>query len=106
MALVINSFIGLGVGSRWPDYTVGARSRYITMKGFFVGFALSGLATLAVYVPIGLYIVTSGGVGGQARFLGLDLPSMAAISLVLGSALIVVSYIYCKRGVESLLSNT
>ncbi len=105
MAVIINSFIGLGVGSRWPDYTVGARSRYVTLTGFLVGFALSGLATVAVYFPVGLYIVTSGGVRGEVPFLGLDLLPMVAISTVLGCVLIVLSYIYCKRGVENLLSN-
>lgn len=106
MVIVVNSFIGLGVGARWPDYTVGARSRYVTMKGFIVGFALSGLATLTVYAPVGLHIVTSGGVRGQVPFLSLDLLPMLTISMVLGSVLIVLSYIFCKRAVESLLSNT
>ncbi len=105
MSLVTNSFIGLGVGSRWPDYTVGARSRFISLKGFIVGFALSGVATLALYFPVGLYIVTSGGVRGQAPFLGLELLPMLAISVVLGSVLMVVSYVYCKNGVKNLLSN-
>ena len=105
MAVIINSFIGLGVGSRWPDYTVGARSRYVTLVGFLAGFALSGLATVAVYFPVGLYIVTSGGVRGEVPFLGLDFLPMVAISTVLGCVLIVLSYIYCKRGVENLLSN-
>ena len=105
MAIIINSFIGLGVGSRWPDYTVGARSRYVTLTGFLAGFAYSGLATVAVYFPVGLYIVTSGGVRGGVPFLGLDLLPMVAISIVLGCVLIVLSFIYCKRGVEDLLSN-
>ena len=106
MAVIINSFIGLGVGSRWPDYTVGARSRYVTLTGFLVGFALSGLATVAVYFPVGLYIVTSGGVRGAVPFFGLDLLPMVAISTVVGCVLMVLSYTYCKRGVENLLSNT
>ncbi len=104
-AIVINSFIGLGVGARWPDYTVGSRSRFVTLKGFFVGFALSGLATLTVFAPVGLYIVTSGGVRGEVPFLGLELLPMLAISIVLGSVLIVLSYIFCRKGVENLLSN-
>jgi hypothetical protein len=105
MAIAINSFIGLGVGSRWPDFTVGARTRFITMKGFIVGFALSGLATLAVYAPVALYIVTSGGVRGEFLFLSLDLLPMVAISIAFGCVLIVLSYMYCRRGVEDLLSN-
>jgi hypothetical protein len=105
MTIVINSFIGLGVGVRWPDYTIGSRSRYVTMKGFIIGFILSGFATLLVFTPVGLHIVTSGGVLGQAPVLGLDLLPMLAISIVLGNMLIIFSYIFCKRGVESLLSN-
>jgi hypothetical protein len=106
LAIVINSFIGLGVGARWPDYTVGSRSRYITMKGFFIGFILSSLATLTVFAPVGLHIVTSGGVRGQLPFSDIDLLPMLTISIMLGTALIILSYTFCKRGVESLLSNT
>ncbi len=106
MAIFINSFIGLGVGSRWPDYTVGARSRYVSLMGFLVGYVLSGIATVTLYFPVGLYIVTSGGVRGEVPLLGLNLPSMTAISLIVGLALLVLSYLYCKSGVERLLSNT
>jgi hypothetical protein len=105
MVIVTNSFIGLGVGARWPDYTVGSRSRYVTMEGFIMGFILSGLATLAVFAPVGLHIVTSGGVRGQVPFFSMDLLPMLATSMVLGSVLIILSYRFCKRGVESLLSN-
>jgi hypothetical protein len=105
MAIMINSFIGLGVGARWPDYTVGSRSRFVTLKGFFIGFALSGLATLILFAPLGLYIVTSGGVRGEVPFLGLELLPMLGISIVLGSVLIVLSYVFCRKGVENLLSN-
>jgi hypothetical protein len=103
MAIVVNSFIGLGVGTRWPDYTVGARNRYVTMKGYLIGFVLAGLTTLTVFAPVGLHIVTSGGVRGSVPFAGVGLIPMLAISAILGSALIVLSYIFCKKGVESLL---
>ncbi len=105
IALIVNSLIGLGVGARWPDYTLGARSRYISLKGFFAGFALAGLATLAVYVPVGFYIVTSGGIRGEVPSLGLSLFSMFAISTIIGCVLILLSYFYCRRGIENLLSN-
>ena len=106
MTIFINSFIGLGVGARWPDYTVGARSRYVSMKGFLVGFALAGLATIAVYLPVALYFISSGGVRGQAPFPSFDLLPMLALSIVLGCVLIVLSYVYCKKGVEKLLTGT
>lgn len=105
MAIVVNSFIGLGVGSRWPDYTVGSRSRYTTMKGFIVGFVLSGFATAVVFAPVGLHIVSSGGVRGQAPVSGPGLLPMLAISLALGIVLIILSYMFCRRGIEDLLSS-
>ncbi len=100
IVILINSFIGLGVGARWPDYTVGSRSRYITLKGFFIGFILSGLATVTVFAPVGVHIVTGGSV------LGLDLLLMFIISMAFGGTLIALSYLFCKRGVKDLLSNT
>jgi hypothetical protein len=105
LAIFINSFIGLGVGTRWPDYTVGARSRYVTLKGFFIGFALSGLAVLTVYAPMVAYFVTNGEVRGSVPTGGFDLIPMLTISMVLGAALLVLSYVFCKRGVKNLLSN-
>jgi len=105
MALITNSFIGLGVGSRWPDFTVGARSRYVTLTGFIVGFVFSGLATLAIYGPVGIYIVSTGGVRDAVPFLGLELLPMFTISVVLGGVLMSLSYMFCKKGVENLLSN-
>jgi hypothetical protein len=105
MTIVINSFIGLGIGARWPDYTIGARSRCVTFKGFIIGFIVSGFATLAVFAPLGLHIVTSGGILGPAPFLSLDLLPTLIISIVLGGVLIILSYIFCKKGVENLLSN-
>ncbi len=105
MAIIINSFIGLGIGARWPSYTVGSRSRYVTMKGFLIGFILSGFATLMLFAPVGLHIITSGGIRGQAPIIGLDLLPMLTISLILSAVLILFSYIFCKRGVENLLSN-
>jgi hypothetical protein len=105
ITIIINCFIGLGIGSRWPDYTIGSRSRYVTVKGFIIGFILSGFATLAVFAPLGLHIVTSGGIRGLVPFSSLELLPMLTISIILGSALIILSYSFCEKGVESLLSN-
>jgi hypothetical protein len=105
MAIAINGFIGLGVGARWPDFTIGARARFVSLKGFLVGFILSGLATLAVYAPVAAYIVTSGGVQGEVPSLGLELLPMLTISTIVGSALAVLAYLYCRRGIENLLTN-
>jgi len=58
-----------------------------------------------VFAPVGLYIVTSDGVGGQVPFLGLELLPMLVVSIVLGGVLIVLSYLFYRKGVENLLSN-
>lgn len=105
LAIVINSFIGLGVAARWPDYTVGSRSRYITLTGFVIGFIFAGLATLTVFVPVALHLITSGGVLGPMPAFSFDLLPTLAMSIVIGSTLAVVSYIFCKKGIQELLSN-
>jgi hypothetical protein len=105
LAIAINSFIGLGVAARWPDYTVGSRSRYVTLTGFMIGFIFAGLSTLAVFVPVALHLITSGGVSGPIPAFSFDLLPTLAVSIVVGSALAVVSYAFCKKGIETLLSN-
>jgi len=59
-----------------------------------------------VYSPVALYIISSGGVRGQPLFIGFGLLPLLALSIALGSVLIVLSYVYCKRGVERLLTGT
>jgi hypothetical protein len=105
LAIVINSFIGLGIAARWPDYTVGSRSRYVTLTGFIIGFIFAGLATLAVFVPIALHLITSGGVLGPIPAFSFDPLLMLAISIMIGSTLTVISYTFCKKGIQELLSN-
>jgi hypothetical protein len=58
-----------------------------------------------VYAPVGLHIITSGGVRGPIPLSSIDLVPMLIISIVLGSVLIVLSHIFCKKGIENLLSN-
>jgi membrane protein DedA with SNARE-associated domain len=76
------------------------------MKGFIIGFILSGFSTLVVFAPLGIHIVTSGGVRGQTPFPSLDLLPMLATSIIFGVLLITLSYVFCKRGVERLLSSS
>ncbi len=105
LAIFMNSFIGLAIAARWPDYTVGTRSRYVTLTGFMVGFLFAGLSTLAVFAPVGLYLITSGGVLGPIPVFRVDFLSMLALSIVIGSVLTVISYLFCKKGIQELLSN-
>jgi hypothetical protein len=99
LVILINSFIGLGVGARWPDYNVGARSRYVSLKGFLIGFLLAGLTSLLVFTPVvlGFLIGTS--------VLGFSTITLFLISLIVGCVILVLSYVFCRRGVENLLTN-
>ncbi len=105
IAIFINSFIGLAVGATWPDYTVGSRSRFVTTTGFIVGFLFCGLATLGLFAPIALHLITTGGVRGEVALPSIGLLQMFAVSLVIGAVLLIVSYRYCRRAVQNLLSN-
>jgi hypothetical protein len=102
LIVVIEGFIGLGVGSRYPDYTVSARARYVTIKGFIIGLLVGGAAALTLFTPLALHIAFSQGLVPVSI---LDLPITILILIVIGSALSYFAYRYCKGGVESLLSN-
>ncbi len=97
-----NGFIGLGVGTRWPDFTVG-KSTYVTMKGYVMGFVLAGLATLAVSLPVVLHMILGSGEESELSQVFALAPMLSA-SLVLGSLAIVLSYRFCRRGTETLLT--
>jgi len=99
------SFIGLGIGSRHPDFTVGSRSRYVTLGGFLLGFLAGGTIALVIFAPIALHLILSGGIRGSTPILGFGLGTMIPITIAIGSILTYITYRYCKMGVEEFLSN-
>lgn len=105
LLIVVESFIGLGVGSRYPDYTIGSRSRYVTFKGFLIGFLAGGVSTLAIFAPIALHLISSGGIQGSAPIPPISLNITLPITLLIGSILSYFTYKYCKKGIENILSN-
>ncbi len=100
-----NAFIGLGVGTRWPDYTVG-KSTYVTMRGYFAGFALAGLTTVAVCLPVALHLFLVGGVGEGLPPQVFDTLPTLLVSMGLGGLAILLSYRFCRKGVVSLLGGS
>ncbi|MCL4436777.1 MAG: hypothetical protein M1503_12165 [Thaumarchaeota archaeon] len=105
LVVEIESFIGLGIAVRYPDFTIGTRSRYITFKGFIIGFIIGGIFALATFVPIGLTIISTGGIRGPAPPFTFDLTIALPISILIGTVLSYLSYRYCKHGVEKFLTN-
>jgi hypothetical protein len=102
--MMVQGYVGLGAGSRYPSFNVGPRARYLTVTGFLIAFAIGGLATLATLTPLGLYegtgfmTVFGGGPTGSAL---LTIVLTAAV----GTLLLVLARYYCMQGVKKLLSS-
>lgn len=101
--ILVESFIGLGVGARYPDFTVGPRSGYVTFTGFLIGFVMGALAAAAIFLPLLVQVLLEGMRPSSPFSLG---PTVASIlTALLGSTLAYVTYGYCRSGVEKLLSD-
>ena len=100
--LIIQGYVGLGVGSRYPSFNVGPRARFLTFTGFILAFAMGGLITVATLTPLILYKtigLTNLG-GGPTGTLLLTILLTAAI----GTLFVVLTRYYCIRGIKKLLS--
>jgi hypothetical protein len=92
--ILIQGYVGLGAGSRYPNFTIGPRARYITFTGFFVSFVIGLLMTAGTFIPL---IVYNGSIGSAL----LTIVLTAAV----GTILLVLARIYCMQGVKKLFSN-
>jgi hypothetical protein len=101
--MIIQGYIGLGTGSRYPSFNVGPRARYLSFTGFIIAFVTGGLATLAILTPLILYEggLLTGLVGGPAGSLLLTIVLTATI----GAILLVFARYYCMRGIKKLFSS-
>lgn len=102
--IILQGYVGLGAGSRYPSFTAGPRARYITFTGFIVAFAVGGLATLAILMPLILYqstgFLTALGAGPIGSFL-----LTIILTATVGILLLVLMRHYCLQGVKKLLSS-
>lgn len=100
----VQGYVGLGAGSRYPNFTVGPRARYLTFTGFIVAFTIGGLATLAIIAPLTVYLVT----GFSSPLGGGSMESIllsTILTMVVGTVILILTRSYCIRGVKKLLSN-
>jgi hypothetical protein len=102
--MFVQSYVGLGTGSRYPSFDTGPRARYLSFTGFIVAFIVGGLATLAILTPLLLYEGTTllTGIGG-----GPIGPVLLTIILtaIVGTLLLTLTRHYCMRGVKKLFSS-
>jgi hypothetical protein len=101
---LVECHIGLGVGLRYPDFSIGPRARYVTMIGFILSFLLGGLSTVAVMSPFLLYFLTP-----IFSHLGLGPWGLAAVMIIMtaaiGSVLVVLARHFCMTGARQFLSD-
>lgn len=102
--IAAESFIGLGIASRYPDYYAsGQRGMYVTLTGFFTGFMLGGAAAIAIFAPtivrLSFGLASFGHISPAAAYQTY----MATIAI--GASTCLLAYLYCKNGVISWLSN-
>lgn len=102
--IFIEGYVGLGTGSRYPNFNVGPRARYLTFTGFIIAFTMGGLATLATFTPSILYQAT--GFLTPLSWGSFGSISLTIISTVaIGTVILTLTRSYCMRGVKKLLSN-
>ena len=102
--IAAESFIGLGIASRHPDYqTSGQRGFYVTLTGFLTGFLFGGAAAVAIFTPALLRL--SFGASGLAQVSTAAAYQSYLATIVIGASICLIAYLYCKSGVTRFLSN-
>jgi len=96
-AVVILSvcLIGLGLGSRRPDFAGGPNPRYVTQTGLLLSMGAGGAVAGVIYAPLVIYSISSS---------LLTLPTAFLMSVAIGFALSFFSYKYCLSGIKMFLS--
>jgi hypothetical protein len=101
--IFIEGYVGLGAGSRYPNFTIGPRARFITFTGFVIAFFIGLLVTAGTFTPLiiyqtGFFETLRLGSYGSALF-------AIALTAAVGTILLVLSRSYCLQGVKKLFSN-
>jgi hypothetical protein len=107
LSVVANCYAGLGAGSRYPDFTIGPKARYVTMTGFLIAFVIGIVSTGSIFLPLFIYSASSAGLFPSLfGFRGASsILEVAVLTLGIGTALVFVLRAYCRSGVSKLLAN-
>jgi len=101
--MLTQGYVGLGAGSRYPNFTIGPRARFITFTGLAVAFFIGLLMAAGALTPLIIYEA------GFFGTLGLGPNESALLTIVLtaavGISLLVLARFYCLQGVKKLFSN-
>ena len=72
------AFVGLAVGSRFPDFTEVPRARFVSQAGALLGFLVVGICGVATILPLVFYMIPFFG-----RFPILVAPVISAVVCIL-----------------------
>ncbi len=100
--VIVQGYVGLGAGARYPSFSVGPRARYLTLTGFIIAFIIAGLATITILTPLILYEATGLTFVG-AGSVGAGLTTLV-LTVIVGAILLATTRHYCVSGIKKLLS--
>jgi len=100
ICLVIEeSFVGVAVGTAFPDFSEVPRSRFVTVTGSILGMIVGAVAGLVILSPLGIYTLLR-----QIFHLTLfTLPTALAATIILTATLVYISYRYAVSRAFKLL---
>jgi hypothetical protein len=98
--ILVESFVGLALGVKYPDFGETIRSRFIRLTGMLTGMLLGATVAGAILAPYGLYVLF------KLQWLNNDIYFAAACcaSLILTGLISFVAYRTCASSTKKLLA--
>ena len=98
--ILVESFVGLALGVKYPDFSETIRSRFIRLTGMLTGMLLGMAVAGAILAPYGLYVLF--------KFPWLDsniyFAAACSASLILTSLISAIAYRACVSSTKKLLA--
>jgi hypothetical protein len=98
--ILAESFVGLALGAKYPDFSETIRSRFIRLTGMLTGMLLGATVAGAILAPYGLYVLF------KLQWLDNNIYFAAACfaSLTLTALISAVAYRACVSSTKKLLA--
>jgi hypothetical protein len=98
--ILVESFVGLALGAKYPDFSETIRSRFIRLTGMLTGMLLGATVAGAILAPYGLYILL------KLQWLDNNIYFAAACfaSVTLTALISAVAYRACVSSTKKLLA--
>jgi hypothetical protein len=98
--ILAESFVGLALGAKYPDFSETIRSRFIRLTGMLTGMLLGATVAGAILAPYGLYVLF------KLQWLDNNIYFAAAcsVSLILTGLISVIAHRACVSSTKKLLA--